>query len=197
MTLWGYQWEVYIVGGRISRSMVMWLLLMTQLKEGPGSSLIAYHYLREKKHSRSDKVFWISCNRICWTLKNRSGPGDCATEIEGEGTHETPTTTANAVDHFTVRLGWAFWHGIGQVRQCPELEDEKAYCYRCFAEPFRRASQHRCQSLVWYSSNPLHHSLACFLIYFLEISCDLGLLQWYSFLYICGNLYTYFFTFLQ
>ena len=93
--------------------------------------------------------------RICWTLKIRSGPGDCATKIEGEGTHETPTTTANAVDHFTVRLGWAFWHGIGQVRQCPELEDEKAYCYRCFAEPFRRASQHRCQSLVWYSSNPL------------------------------------------
>ena len=25
--------------------------------EGPGSSLIAYHYLHEKKHSHSDKVF--------------------------------------------------------------------------------------------------------------------------------------------
>ena len=29
---------------------------------------------------------------------------------------------------------------------------------------------------------------------FLKIPCDLGLLQWYSFLYVYGNLYTYFFV---
>ena len=49
----------------------------------------------------------------------------------------------------------------------------------------------------WWCVHPylLHRFFVCFLVSFLEIPCDLGLLQWHSFLYVYGNSYTYFFTY--